>query len=247
MSHSGWSALTGAAPGVVPEVSAAGSGWPRRGPLWRAAGAGRWRARVGDRSHGGHARSRAPVCAGRSDGCASSRGSGVQGPNGTGIAPGVSVSTSFAKVLWSPSYFAASVGYVSESTVRRYIEHQWMRWLMSGLCVSVAADGASACGVGGVCGCASGVVQRGVAGAPGCLVAAEDPDFLRGSIGTVDRDPPGTFGSGSVVILIAAGHVAPAEQGVRWVLPARQMWGEGGLSPVQRQGPVRFGPVAQGW
>lgn len=31
----------------------------------------------------------------------------------------------FAKVLRSPSYFAASVGYVSESTVRRSIEHQW--------------------------------------------------------------------------------------------------------------------------
>jgi putative transposase len=31
----------------------------------------------------------------------------------------------FAKVLWSPSYFAASVGNVSESTVRRSIEHQW--------------------------------------------------------------------------------------------------------------------------
>jgi REP-associated tyrosine transposase len=30
-----------------------------------------------------------------------------------------------AKVLWSPSYFAPSVGCVSESTVRRYIEHQW--------------------------------------------------------------------------------------------------------------------------
>ena len=30
-----------------------------------------------------------------------------------------------AKVLWSPSCFAASVGYVSESTVRRFIEHQW--------------------------------------------------------------------------------------------------------------------------
>lgn len=30
-----------------------------------------------------------------------------------------------AKVLWSPAYFAASVGYVSESTVRRYIGHQW--------------------------------------------------------------------------------------------------------------------------
>ena len=31
----------------------------------------------------------------------------------------------FAKVLWPPSYFGASVGYVLESTVRRYIEHQW--------------------------------------------------------------------------------------------------------------------------
>jgi putative transposase len=31
----------------------------------------------------------------------------------------------FAKVLWSPSYLAASVGYVSESTVRGYLEHQW--------------------------------------------------------------------------------------------------------------------------
>lgn len=31
----------------------------------------------------------------------------------------------FAKVLWSPSYFAASVGYVTGETVRRYIEHQW--------------------------------------------------------------------------------------------------------------------------
>jgi REP-associated tyrosine transposase len=29
------------------------------------------------------------------------------------------------KVFWSPSYFAASVGSVSESTVRRYIERQW--------------------------------------------------------------------------------------------------------------------------
>jgi putative transposase len=27
--------------------------------------------------------------------------------------------------LWSPSYFAALVGDVSESTVRGYIEHQW--------------------------------------------------------------------------------------------------------------------------
>lgn len=31
----------------------------------------------------------------------------------------------FAKVLWSPSYFAASVGCVSESTVRGCIEHRW--------------------------------------------------------------------------------------------------------------------------
>ena len=31
----------------------------------------------------------------------------------------------FAKVLWSPSYFAASVGYVWESRVRGCIEHRW--------------------------------------------------------------------------------------------------------------------------
>jgi putative transposase len=31
----------------------------------------------------------------------------------------------FAKVLWSPSYLVAWVGYVWESTVRRSIEHQW--------------------------------------------------------------------------------------------------------------------------
>ncbi len=30
------------------------------------------------------------------------------------------------KVLWSKAYFAASVGYVSEETPRRYIEHQWV-------------------------------------------------------------------------------------------------------------------------
>jgi len=30
-----------------------------------------------------------------------------------------------AKVLWSPSYFAASVGYVSEATACRYIAHRW--------------------------------------------------------------------------------------------------------------------------
>ena len=31
----------------------------------------------------------------------------------------------FATVVLSPSYFAASVGYIWESTVRGYIEHQW--------------------------------------------------------------------------------------------------------------------------
>ena len=30
-----------------------------------------------------------------------------------------------ANVLWSPWYFAASVGYVSESTSSSYIERQW--------------------------------------------------------------------------------------------------------------------------
>ncbi|MGV0744966.1 transposase [Mycolicibacterium sp. XJ870] len=29
-----------------------------------------------------------------------------------------------ANALWSPSYLAASVGYASESTVRRYIKYQ---------------------------------------------------------------------------------------------------------------------------
>ena len=29
-----------------------------------------------------------------------------------------------SRVLWSKSYFAASVGYVSEATLQRYIEHQ---------------------------------------------------------------------------------------------------------------------------
>ena len=29
------------------------------------------------------------------------------------------------KVLWSPSYFAASAGYVSEATACRYIAHRW--------------------------------------------------------------------------------------------------------------------------
>ncbi|EQD72439.1 transposase IS200-family protein, partial [mine drainage metagenome] len=29
------------------------------------------------------------------------------------------------RALWSKSYFAASVGDVSEATVKRYIEHQW--------------------------------------------------------------------------------------------------------------------------
>ena len=37
----------------------------------------------------------------------------------------------FAKVLWSPGYLAASVGDVSETTVRRYIEHQWDAVLVS--------------------------------------------------------------------------------------------------------------------
>jgi REP element-mobilizing transposase RayT len=30
-----------------------------------------------------------------------------------------------AKVLWSPLYLAASVAYVSESTMRGCIEYQW--------------------------------------------------------------------------------------------------------------------------
>lgn len=29
------------------------------------------------------------------------------------------------RVWWSKSYFVASVGYMSDATVRRYIQHQW--------------------------------------------------------------------------------------------------------------------------
>jgi putative transposase len=36
-----------------------------------------------------------------------------------------------ARVLSSPSYLVASVGYVSETTVRRYLEHQWYAVLAS--------------------------------------------------------------------------------------------------------------------
>src|ERR1700677_7371 len=36
-----------------------------------------------------------------------------------------------AKVLWSPAYLAASVGSVSQTRVRRYIEHQWAAVLAS--------------------------------------------------------------------------------------------------------------------
>ena len=56
---------------------------------------------------------------------------GIQGAQRARFMPGVPHLRNRAKVLWSPSYFAASVGYVSESTVRRYIEHQWdavMAW-----------------------------------------------------------------------------------------------------------------------
>ena len=65
-----------------------------------------------------------------------------------------------AKVWWSPSYVAVSVGYVWESTVRRYVEHRGMRcWRHEAcVCVSVAPDGASAHRVGGVCGVAPRVV-----------------------------------------------------------------------------------------
>ena len=36
-----------------------------------------------------------------------------------------------AKVLWSPSCSTAWVGYVSETMVRRYIEHRWAAVLAS--------------------------------------------------------------------------------------------------------------------
>jgi len=79
---------------------------------------------MADRGEGGHARPRAPVRAG-----ATGRRSGGVVRKFKGRTARV-LRHEFpwlakSKVLWSKSYFAASVGYVSESTVRRYIEHQW--------------------------------------------------------------------------------------------------------------------------
>ena len=66
------------------------------------------------------------------------------------------------------------------------------------------------------------VVQRGVAGASGCVVAQQDPDQLRGSVGAADRYPVGAPGSGGVVVFQSAGHAAAVEQGVCRVFPPGQ-------------------------
>ena len=56
-----------------------------------------------------------------------------------------------------------------------------------------------------------------------------------------DRDPRGAAGSGGVVVFESAGHAAPAEQGVRRVLPAGQAGREAGVSTVK--GKARFDRV----
>ena len=52
--------------------------------------------------------------------------------------------------------------------------------------------------------------------------AQQDPHQLRRSVRAANRDPGGAPGSSAVVVLESAGHPAPAEQGVRRVLPPRQ-------------------------
>lgn len=63
--------------------------------------------------------------------CANSGGASVQGPRRAGAAPRISLPAQQCEGLWSPSDFTASMGYVSESKVRRYIEHEWYAELAS--------------------------------------------------------------------------------------------------------------------
>ena len=107
--------FAGNASGMALKVSAPGCGWAHRVPAQGAAGADRGRARPADRGHGRHTRSTAPVCAG---GAAATPVQAVRaiagGPEHVGRAGVVSTVE-----------FRASVGYVSESTVHRYIDHPW--------------------------------------------------------------------------------------------------------------------------
>ena len=120
------------------------------------------------------------------------------------------------------------------------------RWRReAGVCVPAAPDRASACRAGGVCGCTSRALQRGVAGTPGWVVAQQDPHPLRRSVGAAKRYPVGAAGSGGVVVLVAAGHAAPVEQVVRRVFPPGEGGPAGGLPTVQGQGPVRQCGMAQ--
>ena len=82
-------------------------------------------------------------------------------------------------VLWSPSYMVAPGGYGSAATVRRYIEHRWVRPRETLVQVSDAPDEPSAHRAARVCRVASGAVQRGVAGTPGCVAAQQDARQLR--------------------------------------------------------------------
>jgi len=119
--------LAGPALGVVPEISAADSGWPRRPPrrcgelLERVADERGWQIVVKevmpDHVH-------VFVRVGPTDAPAQVVRA-FKGRTARVLRSEFPHLRNHAKVLWSPSYFAASVGYVSESTVRRYIEHRW--------------------------------------------------------------------------------------------------------------------------
>ena len=90
-----------------------------------------------------------------------------------------------SKVLWSPSYFAAAVGYVWESTVRRYIEHQWdaVASMRRGYVFRLRPTARQHVALAACVECTSRALQRGVAGTPGWVVAQQDPHPLRRSVG----------------------------------------------------------------
>src|SRR5215218_7172465 len=123
-----------------------------------------------------------------------------------------------------------------------------LRWLRratggtrreTGLQVSAAAHRSPACRLGAMRGVPSRAVQRRAAGTTGRLAAEGNRCVLRGPVGAAQTDPAGPAGCGGVVLLVPTGDAAPAEPGVRRVLPAGQGRRDTRLPAVQASAPVR--------
>src|SRR4029453_16194615 len=78
------------------------------------------------------------------------------------------------------------------------------------------------------------------------MAAAGNQCLLWGPVGPAQRDPAGPAGRGGVVVLVPAGDAAPAEPGVRRVLPAGEGRRDARLPPVQGCTPLRQRRMAEG-